>query len=106
MTEDQKKRMIALEEENIKHKQTIKEIARNMYRVIRALGLSTEDLKQQQVAKKKVLKAIPMIAMDATMNPKAIEEKFSFLGKFGQIFEDNKELVGDRARKRISRCLN
>lgn len=101
MTEAElKNKVLELQEENLQHEQTIKEIARNMYRVIRTLGLTPEDLKDQKVAKKKALKAIPMIAMDATVNPSAIEEKFKFLGNFAVLFEENKHLIEEIAQEK------
>lgn len=73
----------------------LKEIARNLYKVVGAIGLTPEDLGDHKKAKKKALKSIGSLTMDAVTDPEGLEERFSFLKEFKPLFDKYKHLVDE-----------
>jgi len=71
----------------------LKEIARTLYQMLNALGLTNEDLSDQKKAKKKVMKELGSITSELIFNSKAVEERFSFLKNFQPLFEKHQGLI-------------
>jgi len=83
----------ALRQDNADLKNDLKEITRNLFKVVGVIGLTPDDLQDQKKTKKKALKSISGLAMDAIADPSGIEQKFSFLASFKPLFEKHKYLV-------------
>ncbi len=71
----------------------IKEIARLILGLVKALGLNVEDLKDPKKAKKKVLNSVAGIMSDAMIDPEGIEQRFSFLAQFEPIIAKHADIL-------------
>lgn len=94
-TEQLKKKIQELQEENIELKGDIKETGFLLLKTLNALGLDKETLSNPQKAKSKMLKTVPSIVADATINPQGLEEKFSHLKRFAPLLEKHKDLIDE-----------